>query len=114
MQDGDRADRVASRSSAGGTSACIEPIPANIYTHKTLSGSISIRNPHLERLLIEKSKNSEGIWSTILERGGSVQHLDFLTPEEKDVFKTSFEIDQRWLIELAADRTPYIDQATSR
>ena len=97
----------------GGTSACIEPIPANIYTHKTLSGSISIRNPHLERLLIEKSKNSEGIWSTILERGGSVQHLDFLTPEEKDVFKTSFEIDQRWLIELAADRTPYIDQATS-
>jgi ribonucleoside-diphosphate reductase alpha chain len=98
---------------AGGTSACIEPIPANIYTHKTLSGSTSIRNPHLERLLIAKSKNSEGIWSTILERGGSVQHLDFLTPEEKDVFKTSFEIDQRWLIELAADRTPFIDQATS-
>jgi ribonucleoside-diphosphate reductase alpha chain len=98
---------------AGGTSACIEPIPANIYTHKTLSGSISIRNPHLQRLLDVKSKNSEGIWSTILERGGSVQHLDFLTPEEKDVFKTSFEIDQRWLIELAADRTPYIDQAQS-
>ncbi|HYJ52089.1 MAG TPA: ribonucleotide-diphosphate reductase subunit alpha, partial [Allosphingosinicella sp.] len=98
---------------AGGTSACIEPIPANIYTHKTLSGSTSIRNPHLERLLTEKSKNSEGIWSTILERGGSVQHLDFLTQEEKDVFKTSFEIDQRWLIELAADRTPFIDQATS-
>jgi len=97
----------------GGTSACIEPIPANIYTHKTLSGSISIRNPHLEKLLTEKAKNSEGIWSTILERGGSVQHLDFLTPEEKDVFKTSFEIDQRWLVELAADRTPYIDQATS-
>jgi len=98
---------------AGGASACIEPIPANIYTHKTLSGSWSIKNPHLERLLIEKSKNSDGIWSTILERGGSVQHLDFLTPEEKDVFKTSFEIDQRWLIELAADRTPFIDQATS-
>jgi ribonucleoside-diphosphate reductase alpha chain len=97
----------------GGTSACIEPIPANIYTHKTLSGSFSIKNPYLEKLLIEKSKNSEGVWSTILERGGSVQHLDFLTPEEKDVFKTSFEIDQRWLIELAADRTPYIDQATS-
>jgi ribonucleoside-diphosphate reductase alpha chain len=98
---------------AGGTSACIEPIPANVYTHKTLSGSFSIRNPYLEALLKEKSKNSEGVWSTILERGGSVQHLDFLTPEEKDVFKTSFEIDQRWLIELAADRTPYIDQATS-
>jgi ribonucleoside-diphosphate reductase alpha chain len=98
---------------AGGASACIEPIPANIYTHKTLSGSISIRNPHLEKLLELKSKNSEAVWSTILERGGSVQHLDFLTAEEKDVFKTSFEIDQRWLIELAADRTPFIDQATS-
>lgn len=97
----------------GGTSACIEPIPANIYTHKTLSGSFSIRNPYLEKLLVEKSKNSEGVWSTILEQGGSVQHLDFLTQEEKDTFKTSFEIDQRWLLELAADRTPYIDQATS-
>ena len=97
----------------GGTSACIEPIPANIYTHKTLSGSFSIRNPHLERVLIEKSKNSDAVWNIILEQGGSVQHLDFLTSEEKDTFKTSFEIDQRWLIELAADRTPYIDQATS-
>jgi ribonucleoside-diphosphate reductase alpha chain len=97
----------------GGTSACIEPIPGNIYTHKTLSGSFSIKNPYLEKLLIEKSKNSDAVWNTILEQGGSVQHLDFLTPEEKDVFKTSFEIDQRWLIELAADRTPYIDQATS-
>jgi ribonucleoside-diphosphate reductase alpha chain len=97
----------------GGTSACIEPIPANIYTHKTLSGSFSIKNPHLEKLLIEKSKNSDNVWNSILEQGGSVQHLDFLTPEEKDTFKTSFEIDQRWLIELAADRTPYIDQAQS-
>jgi len=97
----------------GGTSACIEPIPANVYTHKTLSGSFSIRNPYLEKLLMEKSKNSDNIWNSILERGGSVQHLDFLTPDEKDTFKTSFEIDQRWLIELAADRTPYIDQAQS-
>ncbi|WP_420139318.1 ribonucleoside-diphosphate reductase subunit alpha [Sphingomonas sp.] len=97
----------------GGTSACIEPIPANIYTHKTLSGSFSIKNPYLEKLLIEKSKNSDAIWNSILEQGGSVQHLDFLTQEEKDVYKTSFEIDQRWLIELAADRTPYIDQAQS-
>ena len=97
----------------GGTSACIEPIPANIYTHKTLSGSFSIRNPYLEKLLIEKSKNSENVWNSILEKGGSVQHLDFLTQEEKDTYKTSFEIDQRWLIELAADRAPYIDQAQS-
>jgi ribonucleoside-diphosphate reductase alpha chain len=97
----------------GGTSACIEPIPANIYTHKTLSGSFSIRNPYLEKLLIEKSKNSDAVWNSILEQGGSVQHLDFLSQDEKDVFKTSFEIDQRWLLELAADRTPYIDQAQS-
>jgi ribonucleoside-diphosphate reductase alpha chain len=98
---------------AGGTSACIEPIPGNVYTHKTLSGSFSIKNPHLEALLKEKSKDSANVWNSILEMGGSVQHLDFLTQEEKDVFKTSFEIDQRWLIELAADRTPFIDQAQS-
>ena len=97
----------------GGTSACIEPIPANIYTHKTLSGSFSIKNPYLEKLLIAKSKNSDAIWNSILEQGGSVQHLDFLDVEEKDCFKTSFEIDQRWLLELQADRTPYIDQSTS-
>ncbi|WP_076072797.1 ribonucleoside-diphosphate reductase subunit alpha [Sphingomonas montana] len=97
----------------GGTSACIEPIPANIYTHKTLSGSWSIKNPYLEKLLATKSKNSDAVWNSILELGGSVQHLDFLSAEEKDTFKTSFEIDQRWLLELAADRTPYIDQATS-
>ncbi len=97
----------------GGTSACIEPIPANIYTHKTLSGSFVVKNPYLERLLDTKSKNSTNVWNSILEKGGSVQHLDFLTPEEKAVFKTSFEIDQRWLLEFAADRTPYIDQAQS-
>jgi ribonucleoside-diphosphate reductase alpha chain len=97
----------------GGTSACIEPIPANIYTHKTLSGSFSVKNPYLEKLLSEKSKNSDAVWNSILEQGGSVQHLDFLSTEEKDCYKTSFEIDQRWLLELAADRTPYIDQAQS-
>ncbi|THD37863.1 MAG: ribonucleoside-diphosphate reductase subunit alpha [Sphingomonas sp.] len=97
----------------GGTSACIEPIPANIYTHKTLSGSTSVKNRYLEKIFIEKSKNSDAVWNSILEHGGSVQHLDFLSQEEKDCFKTSFEIDQRWLIELQADRTPFIDQSTS-
>jgi ribonucleoside-diphosphate reductase alpha chain len=97
----------------GGTSACIEPIPANIYTHKTLSGSFVVKNPYLEKILRDKSKDSTNVWNSILERGGSVQHLDFLSQEEKDTFKTSFEIDQRWLLELAADRTPYIDQAQS-
>ena len=97
----------------GGTSACVEPIPANIYTHKTLSGSFSIRNPFLEKLLTAKAKNSDNVWNSILEHGGSVQHLDFLSADEKAVFRTAFEIDQRWLLELAGDRTPYIDQAQS-
>ena len=97
----------------GGTSACIEPIPANIYTHKTLSGNFAVRNPFLEKLLIEKAKNSDAVWNSILEQGGSVQHLDFLSPDEKATYKTAFEIDQRWLLELAGDRTPYIDQAQS-
>src|SRR3546814_17484052 len=83
----------------GGTSACIEPIPANVYTHKTLSGSFVVRNPYLEKLLVAKAKNGEQTWNSILEKGGSVQHLEFLTQEEKDVFKTSFEIDQRWILE---------------
>ncbi len=97
----------------GGTSACIEPIPANIYTHKTLSGSFVVKNPYLEKLLAAKSKDSNNVWNSILEHGGSVQHLDFLSPEEKAAYKTSFEIDQRWLLEFAADRTPFIDQAQS-
>jgi ribonucleoside-diphosphate reductase alpha chain len=97
----------------GGTSACIEPIPANIYTHKTLSGSFIVKNPYLQNILQEKAKDSNNVWNSILEKGGSVQHLDFLSPEEKDTFKTSFEIDQRWLLELAGDRAPYIDQAQS-
>ncbi|GHC91299.1 ribonucleoside-diphosphate reductase [Novosphingobium pokkalii] len=97
----------------GGTSACIEPIPANIYTHKTLSGSFVVKNPYLEKLLREKAKDSTNVWNSILERGGSVQHLEFLSADEKAVYKTSFEIDQRWLLEFSADRTPYIDQAQS-
>jgi ribonucleoside-diphosphate reductase alpha chain len=97
----------------GGTSACVEPIPANVYTHKTLSGSFVVKNPYLEKLLISKAKNSDAVWNSILERGGSVQHLDFLTVDEKATYRTAFEIDQRWLIELAADRTPFIDQAQS-
>jgi len=98
---------------AGGTSACVEPIPANVYTHKTLSGSFVVRNPYLEKLLIAKSKNSDAVWNSILERGGSVGHLDFLTVDEKAVYRTAFEIDQRWMLELAGDRTPFIDQAQS-
>jgi ribonucleoside-diphosphate reductase alpha chain len=97
----------------GGTSAGIEPIPANIYTHKTLSGSFAVKNPYLEKVLEEKGMNTDAVWSSILENEGSVSHLDFLTQDEKDVFKTAFEIDQRWIIDLAADRTPDICQSQS-
>jgi len=97
----------------GGTSAGIEPIPGNIYTHKTLSGSFTVRNKFLEQVLEAKGKNTDGIWATILENEGSVDHLDCLDDHEKDVFKTAFEIDQRWVIEHAADRAPLICQAQS-
>jgi ribonucleoside-diphosphate reductase alpha chain len=97
----------------GGTSAGIEPIPANIYTHKTLSGTFAVKNPFLEALLEEKGQNTPAVWDGILAHEGSVQHLDFLSQDEKDVFKTAFEIDQRWVIELAADRTPDICQSQS-
>ena len=97
----------------GGTSAGIEPIPANIYTHKTLSGSFAVKNPYLELLLEEKGQNTAAIWDSILENEGSVQHLDFLSQDEKDVYKTAFELDQRWVVELAADRTPDVCQSQS-
>ena len=97
----------------GGASPGIEPISGNSFTHKTLSGSFSVRNRHLKKLLAEKGKDEEETWTSITVNEGSVQHLDFLTQDEKDVFKTAFELDQRWVIELAADRTPYIDQSQS-
>ncbi|MEM0985344.1 MAG: ribonucleoside-diphosphate reductase subunit alpha [Pseudomonadota bacterium] len=97
----------------GGTSAGIEPIPANVYTHKTLSGSFTVKNRHLEALLEEKGENTAEVWGSILEHEGSVQHLDFLSEDEKAIFKTAFELDQRWIVELAGDRTPYICQAQS-
>ena len=97
----------------GGTSPGIEPIAANSFTHKTLSGSFNVRNRHLTKLLEQKGRNDDDTWSSIVTSGGSVQHLDFLSDEEKDVFKTAFELDQRWVIEHAGDRAPMIDQAQS-
>ncbi len=97
----------------GGTSPGIEPIAANSFTLKTLSGSFNVRNRHLTKLLEEKGQNTDDVWSSIVTNGGSVQHLDFLSDEEKDVFKTAFELDQRWVIEHAGDRAAFIDQAQS-
>ena len=98
---------------AGNSSPGIEPYAANAFTQKTLSGSFVVQNKHLEKLLEEKGKNTEKVWGTIASNEGSVEHLEFLTKEEKDVFRTAQEIDQRWVIEHAADRTPYICQAQS-
>ena len=97
----------------GGASPGIEPIAANSFTHKTLSGSFNVRNKHLAELLAVKGRDDEDTWSSITINEGSVQHLDFLTPDEKDVFKTAFEIDQRWIVELAGDRTPFVCQSQS-
>ncbi len=97
----------------GGSSPGIEPNAANAYTHKTLSGSFPVKNKYLTALLEEKGKNTEDVWSAIFTDEGSVQNLDFLSQEEKDVFKTAFEIDQAWLIEHAGDRAPFICQAQS-
>jgi len=97
----------------GGASPGIEPNAANAYTHKTLSGSFPVKNQYLAKLLEERGQNTDDVWSSIFTNEGSVQHLDCLSQEEKDVFKTAFEIDQRWLIEHAADRTPFVCQAQS-
>ncbi len=98
---------------SGATSPCVEPFQSNAFTHKTLSGSFQIRNKYLEKLLEQIGKNVEETWDSILENFGSVQHLTFLTKDQKDVFKTATEIDQRWLLDFAADRTQYICQGQS-
>lgn len=97
----------------GGASPGIEPIAANVYNHKTLSGSFIVRNPYLAKVLEKHGRNDDETWTTITVTKGSVQHLDFLTEQEKAVFKTAFELDQRWVVEHAADRTPYICQSQS-
>ena len=97
----------------GGASPGVEPVAANSYTHKTLSGSFNVRNRYLVELLDKHGNNNDDVWSGITTNEGSVSHLDFLTDLEKDVFKTAFELDQKWIIELSGDRTPFISQAQS-
>tara|TARA_R110001592_G_scaffold3525_31_gene20195 strand:- start:10233 stop:12071 length:1839 start_codon:yes stop_codon:yes gene_type:complete len=97
----------------GGASPGIEPIAANAYTHKTLSGSFPVKNKFLKAILQERGIDNDDTWSSIFTFEGSVQHIPELTQEEKDVFKTAFEIDQRWIIEHSADRTPFVCQAQS-
>ena len=111
---------VAPNASSGiicsGTSPSIEPYRANAYTHKTLSGSYQVKNKFLEKLLKSKGlkiKELEETWKSISSEDGSVQHLDILTDEEKEVFKTANEINQIWIIEHAYQRQQYICQAQS-
>ena len=102
----------------GNTSPSIEPYRANAYRQDTLSGAYLNKNKHLDVVLKSKveedsSLDYDEIWSSIIANDGSVQHLDFLSDNEKDVYKTAMEIDQRWLIELGADRQGFIDQSQS-
>lgn len=98
---------------AGCTSPGIEPISANVFLQKTLSGSFTVRNRHLKQVLASYGQDTDETWRSITLNKGSVQHLDFLTDLEKDVYKTAFELDQRWVVEHAADRAPHIDQGQS-
>lgn len=107
---------IAPNASSGvilSTSPSIEPYKANAYTHRTRAGSFLVKNEHLENILESKGKNTDEIWSSIITHKGSVQHLDFLSIEEKGIFKTADELDQNWIITHAADRQQYICQGQS-
>jgi len=102
----------------GNTSPSIEPYRANAYRQDTLSGSHLNKNRWLDELIIRLSNEKPAewygdTWSSIIANDGSVQHLDWMDDWTKDVFKTSMEIDQRWLIQHASDRQEFIDQAQS-
>lgn len=98
------------------TSPSIEPYRANAIRQDTLSGFSHLKNRFLDKIVHEQSSSDEEyneIWSSIISNGGSVQHLEWMDEHTKNVFKTAMEIDQRWIIDLAADRQQYIDQSQS-
>ena len=97
----------------GNTSPSIEPYRANAFTQKTKSGSSLLKNEYLEHILQELEEDTDEVWKSIITNNGSVQHLEFLDDWTKDVFKTAVEIDQRWIIEMAADRQKEICQSQS-
>ena len=97
----------------GGTSPSIEPTRANVFTHKTLTGSYKVKNKYLEELLEKKGINNEQTWKDIAAAEGSVKDLEELTEEEKEVFKTAPELNQIWVIEHAYQRQKYVCQAQS-
>jgi len=97
----------------GNTSPSIEPYRANAYTQKTKSGTSLQKNEYLEDLLRDLGMDTDDVWKSIVTNGGSVAHLEFLDDWTKDVFKTAVEIDQRWVIDMAADRQKHICQSQS-
>ena len=97
----------------GNTSPSIEPYRANAFTQKTKTGSSLLKNEYLENILQDLGEDTDEVWKSIVTNNGSVQHLDFLDDWTKDVFKTAVEIDQRWIIEMAADRQEHICQSQS-
>ena len=100
----------------GGTSPSIEPFRANVYTHKTLSGSYKVKNKYLEKLINKKFKTAEekeNIWKEINVAKGSIQHLDEFSEQEKELFKTANEINQIWVVEHAYKRQEFICQSQS-
>jgi len=97
----------------GNTSPSIEPYRANAFTQKTKSGTSLLKNEYLEHVLDEIGMDTDEVWKDIMTHGGSVQHLDFLDTWTKDVFKTAVELDQRWVVEFAADRQQHICQSQS-
>lgn len=96
-----------------GTSPSIEPSNSNAYVHQTRAGSWAVKNIYLEKLLEEKGFNTQEVWTDIISNKGSIQHMDIFTQEEKDVYKTSIELNQKWVIRHAADRQPFITQGQS-
>ena len=97
----------------GSTSPSIEPMRANVYSQKTMSGTFLMKNKYLQKILKEKGIDNDTTWKSILAKRGSVKHLEELSELEKEVFATAIEIDQRWIIDLAADRQQYICQSQS-
>jgi ribonucleoside-diphosphate reductase alpha chain len=112
----------ANSSIIAGTSPSIEPWKSNAYTHRTRVGSYLVKNPHLEKVLLEYSKDIPDVkkndwisaqWKSIILAEGSVQHLDYMSDWHKQVFKTAFELDQRWIVDHAGDRQEFICQGQS-
>jgi ribonucleoside-diphosphate reductase alpha chain len=107
------APTVSSSFILGQVSQGIEPQNSNYYVKKLAKGSFTYKNPYLKEVLKEKGKDEQDVWKSILENGGSVQHLDFLSEHEKDVFKTFGEISQKEIVIQAAQRQKFIDQGQS-